>query len=121
MAGSNLAASAVDGGTVAARQNSHTYSVGNFIKLASNPGRIFICTTAGTSASSEPGGYASAVDGGTVTDGTAQFRACWRLKASVSFTPQRKGIIAASVWDALASSTDLYVDPVAGGGFQLKK
>jgi hypothetical protein len=75
--------SAWDSG-VTARVNSTAYVVGNTIKLVSNPGRVFFCTTAGTSASSEPSGYASAVDGGSVTDGTATFRAGCRFSQTIS-------------------------------------
>lgn len=36
---------------------------------------IFLCTTAGTTAVSEPTGYATITDGNTITDGTAVFKA----------------------------------------------
>jgi hypothetical protein len=71
-------------GAATARANSTAYVVGDVRKVASNPGRIFICTTAGTSASSEPGGYASATDGGSVTDGTAVFRAGCRFRQTLT-------------------------------------
>lgn len=78
-----------DSSGVAARANSTAYSVGQVIKLASNPGRVFFCTTGGTSAASEPAGYASAADGGSVTDGTATFRAAVRFQMAVTLsTPQ---------------------------------
>jgi hypothetical protein len=41
---------------VTARANSTAYAVGDVRKTASNPGRIFFCTQAGTSDSSEPSG-----------------------------------------------------------------
>jgi hypothetical protein len=69
-----------------ARANSHAYSVGDIIKLASNPGRIFFCTVAGTSAGSEPGGYAGAVDGGVVTDSGATFRAGCRFSYQLALS-----------------------------------
>jgi hypothetical protein len=94
-----------------ARANTTAYSVGNVIKLASNPGRLFFCTTAGTTAGSEPGGYASAVDGGSVTDNTAVFRAGMRFQLSVAVTPQLKGWIKAQVKVALASVT-VHIDPL---------
>jgi len=96
---------------VTARANSTAYSLGDVRKVASNPGRIFFCTTAGSSASSEPGGYASAVDGGSVTDGTAVFRAGMRFKQSVSFTAQLAGHVYAYIKAAKASTT-WFVDPV---------
>ena len=39
-----------------ARANSTAYVVGDIRKVASNPGRLFFCTVAGTSAASEPAG-----------------------------------------------------------------
>jgi hypothetical protein len=97
-----------------ARANSHAYSVGDIIKLASNPGRLFFCTSAGTSASSEPGGYASAVDGGSVTDSGAVFRAGCRFKLALTFSapqPQLAGDIRVQVRAAKASTT-WYLDPL---------
>lgn len=58
-----------------ARPNSTVVGLGYGIAVASNIGLDFICTTAGTTAGSEPAGYASAINGGTVTDGTAVFTA----------------------------------------------
>jgi len=58
-----------------ARINSTAYALGYQITVASNPGFMFYCTTAGTSAGSEPAGYATAINAGTVTDGTAVFTA----------------------------------------------
>jgi hypothetical protein len=97
-----------------ARANSHSYSTGNIIKLASNPGRLFFCTAGGTSASSEPAGYASAVDGGTVTDGGATFRAGWRFSLTVTLSspqPQKAGLLTLYPKTGVASST-LYYDPL---------
>ncbi len=71
---------------------------------------MFFCTTAGTTAGSEPAGYATAVDGGSVTDNTAVFRAATRQKLSVTITPQLKGFLHARVMLAKASTT-IYVDP----------
>lgn len=95
---------------VAARANSTAYTVGAMIKTASNPGRVFFCTAAGTSASSEPAGYASAVDGGTVTDGTATFRAGVRFNQTLSFTMAVSGVVTASVRVGRASAT-FWTDP----------
>jgi hypothetical protein len=97
-----------------ARLNSHTYSVGDVIKLASNPNRIFFCTaTTGNTASSDPGGYSSAVDGGSVTDGLATFRAGCRFSMAVTLSspqPQIAGNLYATV-KAAKPSTTTYVDP----------
>lgn len=95
-----------------ARANLTAYNLGDVIKVASNPGRIFICTTAGTTGVSEPAGYATAVDGGSITDTTAVFKAAWRFKAVVTTTaaPQNKGEL--KVFPAMAkASSVIYVDP----------
>lgn len=100
-------------GTVAARANTTAYALGDVIKLASNPGRLFICTTAGTTAGSEPGGYASAVDGGSVTDNTATFRAGCRFKMAVTLTSPQPAIVGnlyATIKFA-KSATTVYFDP----------
>jgi hypothetical protein len=93
------------------RQNSHAYSVGNAISVADNPGRVFWCiASSGNSASSEPAGYASAVDGGSVTDGSCTFRAGYRFSMSVSFTPNLIGNVRVYV-KAAKPSTTWYIDP----------
>lgn len=94
-----------------ARANTHAYSLGDVIAVASNSGRIFFCTTAGTSAGSEPGGFATAVDGGSVTDSGAVFRAGMRFKQTISFTSAQKGSVYAYVRAAKASTT-YWIDPV---------
>jgi hypothetical protein len=98
-------------GAATARQNSHAYSVGDVIAVATNPGRIFFCTaSSGNSAASEPGGYATAVDGGAVTDGSCTFRAGMRFSQTLSFTPQIAGPVYGYVRCGKASST-YYLDP----------
>lgn len=88
----NLTATTQDwGASVTARANSTAYTRGQMISVSSNATRVFFCTTAGTSSGSLPAGYASAVDGGSVTDGTAVFRAGYRVSLSITFTPQREG------------------------------
>jgi len=97
----------------AARANTTAYVVGNAIKTASNPGRVFFCITAGTSASSEPGGYASAIDGGSVTDGTATFRAGCRFLQTLTLSspqPQQAGYLYGYPKTARPSMT-YYLDP----------
>ncbi len=109
---SNLTASTVAWDSlVTARANSTAYSLGDVRKVASNSGRIFFCTTAGTSAGSEPAGYATAVDGGSVTDNTAVFRAGVRFKQAVSFTPQMKGPVTVYPRVGKVSAT-VYIDPL---------
>jgi len=111
--GSALTASTVAWDSAAtARANSHLYQLGEVIAVSSNTSRVFVCTVAGTSSGSLPGGYASAVDGGTVTDGTATFRAAVRCKLVVVCTsPQSAGFIRAIVKVAVPSST-VWVDPL---------
>lgn len=108
---SNLTAdtSAWDSG-ILARSNTHAYVTGDIIKVASNPGRIFFCTSGGTSAGSEPVGYASAVDGGSVTDSGATFRAGVRFSFSTTLTAQLTGLLAVVV-RAAKQSTSWYIDP----------
>ncbi len=115
-AGALTASTVAWDGVASARQNSHAYSIGDIIKVATNAGRLFFCTTAGTSSGSEPGGYASAVDGGSVADGgTAVFRAAMRFKLAVTCTgpaPQAAGYITTRVRVGKFSAT-YYVDPKA--------
>jgi len=97
---------------VTARQNSHAYVTGDRIKVATNPGRVFFCTSGGTSAGSEPGGYATAVDGGAVTDNGATFRAGWRESMVVTVTPQMAGMLSAVVKFVTSTGGDvLWYDP----------
>lgn len=114
VAASNLTTDTSDWDDVlAARANTHAYVTGDRIALASNPGRVFFCTTGGTSAGSEPAGYATAVDGGSVTDGGATFRAGVRFKITVTFSspqPAQAGHIYAYVGLGKASTT-VYIDP----------
>lgn len=95
------------------RGNSTAYALGDPIKLASNPGRVFFCTTAGTSAGSEPGGFASAVDGDSVTDGTAVFRAGFRFKQAIVLSAPAP-LLAGPIYvypKVGAASASIYADP----------
>lgn len=90
------------------------YNVGDIFSLASNPGRLFLCTTSGTTAASEPGGYATAVDGGSVTDGTAVFKAMWRFKQTLTTAAiQFAGLITIYPKVGKASLNGIYIDPIA--------
>lgn len=77
------------------RANSTSYPQFSIVRVASNPGRVFIRLAGGssTSAASEPAGFATAVDGDTVTDGSAVWIAARRIKTSVTFTPTYKGVL----------------------------
>jgi hypothetical protein len=57
------------------RRGDTAFAVGDVVTVAADVERLFVCTTAGTSAAAEPAGYATAADGATVADGTAVFRA----------------------------------------------
>lgn len=98
---------------VTARANTTAYVIGDVRKVASNANRIFFCTTAGTSAGSEPVGYSTAVDGGSVTDNTAVFRAGTRFTLTVTLSspqPAMTGPLYVVVNAAKISST-FWVDP----------
>ena len=111
--GSALTASSAAWDCATARANSTAYSVGNTIKVSSNTGRLFVCTTAGTSASSLPGGYATAIDGDTITDGGATFKAMWRFKQTITTgTIRWAGLITAYPKVAKASLNGIYLDPL---------
>ena len=97
--------------SVPLRQNSHSYAVGDLIKVASNPGYVFVCISAFNSAASEPGGYATAVDGtNAIADGGSSWRCCWRKSISISWTPQRVGVVSALVCYSRQADS-VYVDP----------
>jgi hypothetical protein len=97
------------------RTNGGSYSPADPpIAVASNPGRLFFCTTTGNSAGSEPtgvGGYSACIDGGSVTDNTAVFRAGCRFSVSLNVTPQQAGYIYAYPKYA-QMSTSYFIDPL---------
>jgi hypothetical protein len=101
------------GSGLTARQNSHAYTPGtSVISVPDNPNRAFFCISgSGNSAASEPAGYASCVDGGSVTDGGYTFRAGCRFSMVVTLTARMVGYIYGTV-KAAQSSTTFYVDPV---------
>lgn len=111
IAGSNtaLTTSSVAWDTVATlRANTHTYVQLDAIAVASNPGRIFMALDSGNvgiSAGSEPGGYATATDGTTVTDGADHFYAGRRYKLQLTITPQVAGIVRARVCQTFSGIT----------------
>lgn len=81
-------------GNLSNRQNTHAYAVGDTFTLASNSSRAFmVVTSSGSSASSEPAGYATAVDGTSITDGSLTVVAGRRYKLTATFTPAVKGIV----------------------------
>lgn len=82
-----------------ARANSTSYTYGDFIKVASNPGKIFVKENigSGSSAASEPAGFATATPGSTVSDGGVTWRCGIPFKVQKSFTPARAGIIKGQV------------------------
>jgi hypothetical protein len=99
------------GAAANARANSTVYALGTIIDVQGAP---FVCTSAGTSAGTEPAGYATAADGDSVTDSGATFRKMYRQKLPVTLTtPRQKGaVIGRVVLGAVPSSTlPIYVDP----------
>jgi hypothetical protein len=56
------------------RDDDTDYEVGDLMVVADNPGRVFSCTAAGTTATDEPDAVKNAADGVTVADGTATFK-----------------------------------------------
>ncbi len=79
--------------TAPARTNGENPAAGTVRSVSSNAGRLFVKQSGGAFSGSLPGGYATMVDGDTITDGTAGVRAMYRQTLSVSFTPQRAGPI----------------------------
>jgi len=106
------ASSAAWDSVATARANTTAKAIGDIMSVSSNSGRLFFCTTAGTTSGSLPGGYASCVDGGSVTDGTAIFRAGCRMTLSTTLTPQMAGLIRVTPKIGLASVSGLYIDPL---------
>ena len=98
-----------------ARANSTSYNLGDIFKVSSNPGRLFLCTTAGITSSSQPGiPYSSAIDGTAVTDGTAIFTAMWRFKQTITTgTIQFAGPISIYPKVGKVSIAGVYIDPIA--------
>jgi hypothetical protein len=96
-----------------ARVNNTVYTLNTVIGVpVSGGGGLFFCTAGGTSAAAQPAGYATAVDGGAVTDGTATFRAGTRFSMAVTMSspqPQITGSLTVRVKAARASST-FYLD-----------
>ena len=98
-----------DGAT--ARANSTAYSLGDIRRAATPNGRVFVVTTAGTSAGSEPGGFGTANDGDSVTDNTVTWRCMRREKLSVTVTVNEIGPVRAWVRVGKASLA-CWVDPL---------
>ncbi len=95
------------------------YANGSLVKVASNPGRIFVATTGGTShATTEPAGFATAVDGGVaaggIVDGSSIWRAMWRFKQTITTpaAPNYEGYIYVTVKVGKGSiAQSIYIDP----------
>jgi hypothetical protein len=95
---------------VAARANSTAYSLGDIRRPATASGKLFVVTTAGTSAGSEPAGFTGSNDGDAVTDNTVTWRQMRREKLNVTVTIDEKGVVSANV--ELAANVSIYVDPL---------
>lgn len=79
------------------RANSTSYSQGDFVKVASNPGKIFIKEngSSATSNGTEPAGFATATYGSLVSDNGVSWRCGIPFKLQQSFTPARAGTVRA--------------------------
>jgi hypothetical protein len=94
------------------RGNSTAYAVGDAFKVASNPGRIFFVTSAGTTAASEPASYATAVDGDTFSDGSTIVRVINRFKFEFVVTPQVVGFARFKIYNhEPTTGIKLLIDP----------
>lgn len=112
--GTNIPASTRAWDTTASRANSTSYAQYAIVKVASNPGRLFVKTNSGshTSAASEPAAFATAVDGDSITDNTVTWRCMRRGKFDITFTPQRRGLITGLIKFTRRTADDiLFVDP----------
>ena len=67
------------------RRNLIDYALKELIRVANNPGLVFVCTTAGISDLSEPADYADAEAGATIADGSATFQAAQAVFDNASF------------------------------------
>jgi hypothetical protein len=104
-----------------ARLDTHAYARGDTIAVSSSGGvvRLFVCTTAGNSAASLPGGYATAVDGSAINDSTAIFTAVSRFTMAVTLNspqPQAAGYLycyfkLAKDAGGLSNYQSCYIDP----------
>jgi hypothetical protein len=94
-----------------ARLNTHAYSVGDLIADPQGNGRLYRCTVAGTSNGSVPAGYATAVDGTAVTDGTATFKAGFRFIMTQAISAAQVGNVTVTVCFGKAGSLVYAIDP----------
>jgi len=102
--------------TAPARVSSAVKALNDVISVASNTGRVFVCTTAGTLAGSEPAGYAGAVDGGTVADGgSAVFTAATRFKMALTLSAPQPADVGPIIIRVMCgkSSGKFWIDPKA--------
>lgn len=95
------------GSTVTTRTNSQVLTAGQFVKVPSAPaGMLFQATGSGTTASSVPGAYATAVDGQLISDGGLNLQAGYRLKIQTTVTFRMKGSFRARL---VADNSNEYV------------
>jgi len=95
------------------RTNGETLAVGDIRKVATNPGRLFICSTGGALAGSEPAAYASAVDGDSFADGAATMNAMWRFKQNITLASPNVAVSGSIfVYPKIGmASANVYIDP----------
>lgn len=85
--------------SVTARANSTAYNQGDIVKVASNPGKLFIKENSGSGSTgvSEPAGMATALAGDSITDSGVTWRCGIGFKVERSFTPARAGTVRGQV------------------------
>jgi hypothetical protein len=104
------------------RLNSTAYAVGVFMRVNESGGAIVYtsdegsaiweCTTAGTSAGSDPGGWAAGLPGDTVTDGTV----VWTKRTAWTRAAQIDTVTSATVLVLKNYDIDTYADGWFEGG-----
>jgi hypothetical protein len=86
-----------------------------YLSTPASNGRLYLCVTAGTSAGSTPGGYASATDGTNITDGGAHFLAGYRFKIETTLNspdPAVVGNISVTVCFGKPGTLTYAIDPL---------
>lgn len=99
--------------TAVGRTDSENPASGTIRSVSSNAGRLFVKQSGGAFNGSLPSGYATMVDGDTITDGAASVAALFRQRVAVAFTPQRAGPIGFRLhcYHPAATPKILLVDP----------
>lgn len=105
----SVGTASTDAWTATARVNSENPAAGAIRSVSTNVGRLFMKQSGGAFDGSIPGAYATAVDGDTITDGTASVLALFRQVVSVTFTPIREGLVTFRLHIDHPATTSRYV------------